>query len=172
MRTDVEACSDTILFSYSRNYFRPAASRSTVICWRNRPYRAARSSGSMGKDTHTCNKMVLFFLIMHELCLLTTVYSGFWLKTHGLHEIGIFRRCDHNSKSVKRLRAEFERAPDVSGMFETMNRPAHHDIVRKTARHDRTVYRRSYCHGSPRVSQRATEAYHSPQPVRPDDCNP
>jgi hypothetical protein len=125
----------------------------------------------MGKDTHTCDKMVLLFLIKHKLCSLTAVYSGFWLKTHGLHEIGIFRRCDYSSKSVKRLRAEFERAPDVSDMFETMNRPAHHDIVRKTVGHDGIVYRQSYCYSSPRISQRATGAYHPPQPVRPDDRN-
>jgi hypothetical protein len=39
--------------------------------------------------------------------------SGFWLKAHGLHEVGLFHRDLPALGPARELRAEFEKPPDV-----------------------------------------------------------
>jgi hypothetical protein len=47
--------------------------------------------------------------------------SGFWLKTHGLHEVGVFHRDLRSTRDVKELRVEFEKRTDVGYMNDGLS---------------------------------------------------
>jgi hypothetical protein len=99
--------------------------------------------------------------------------SGYWLKQHGLSEVGIFHKELHTIKPAKKLRAEFEKPPDVrppprsAGCWLDSDR-----TVRQETRHEGPLHGRARRLRSPRVFDRTARACHTFRTVHPIYNNP